>query len=90
MPPAGKSAKDDYIEPYYTAKVTRDDPALGDGSAPPIPQLPCTFESVFPSLLTGVLGYIYGTGAKHTGRVETDRSAAVQLRPSSNATTAEV
>ena len=62
MPRAAKTAGDDDVEPYYTAKVTLDSPDVIDGSAAPVQALPCTFESIAPSLLTGVLGYIYGTG----------------------------
>ena len=86
MPTAAKSAGDDDIEPYYTAKVTRDSPDVIDGSAPPVTPLPCTFESIAPSLLTGVLGYIYGTGEKPTRAMDTDRSNAFQLLHGSTAT----
>jgi len=66
MPGHGHVAADDTIEPYYVAKVTRDDPRpveinSADGAVPP---LPCTFESITPALVTGVLGYILGAGTK--------------------------
>lgn len=56
--------KDDSIEPYYVAKVTRNDPRpvevnSADRAMPP---LPCTFESITPALVTGVLGYVLGAG----------------------------
>ena len=64
MPGADQSVADDNIEPYYVAKVTRDDPRpvevnSADRAMPP---LPCTFESITPALVTGVLGYIIGAG----------------------------
>lgn len=86
MPRAAKSAGDDDIEPYYTAKVTLDSPDAIDGSAAPVPALPCTFESIAPSLLTGVLGYIYGTGELHGRAMDTGRSNTFQLLYESTAT----
>lgn len=90
MPPATNSSDGDAIEPYYVAKVTRDQPGMTDGSAaaPAMPPLPCTFESVAPALLTGVLGYVYGTGANQkcpedTAELNHDPAAEKpQLRPS--------
>lgn len=57
------AADEDEIEPYYTAKVKQGEQVVSsDDHAGPMPPVPCTFESIAPSCLTGVLGYIYGTG----------------------------
>lgn len=64
MPGPDHAASDDSIEPYYVAKVTRDDPRPVEVNSADrtVPPLPCTFESITPALVTGVLGYLLGAG----------------------------
>lgn len=67
MPEPDHARQDDSIEPYYVAKVTRDDPRpveVNSADRTAMPPLPCTFESITPALVTGVLGYIIGAGMR--------------------------
>jgi hypothetical protein len=53
---------DDDIEPYYVKKVTREDPRAQQPGVEFPPMLPCTFECIPASLVTGIFGYIIGAG----------------------------